>query len=174
MAYGLNLSGLANQVRVGTILEIDSEECTAVVSVPEITLTLLTASNGGDSSSYYSGTDISARVTSSMVRRTVRVLTRGSKTIKDYFNYEVGEPVICIFPVSTNAVEVLNSSVGYIVGTFFDFWSEDRRPPAYYEKVRLIDFGDGTYIEYNTEDKNLIIECKGDVEINGKNIYLNG
>ena len=156
----LQVIGLANMVRIGTIISIDSEENTAVVVVPEIGATV------------YSGGTASFHTSS--VNRTVKILNHGSRTIKDYFNYDIGEKVICIFPAQVGGGSVFTSSTGYIAGAFFDLYSTDRRPPAFYEKVRVLDFSDGTYIEYNLEDKNLIIECKGDIEINGKNIYLNG
>lgn len=157
-------TGWANMLRIGTILEIDSEENTAVVEVPELSL---------ESQSQGYGLEYKVKT----VRRVVRVLTRGSKNVKEYFNYAVGEPVVCIFPfasISSGGSDISVSDVGYIAGTFFDIYTVDRKPPAYYEGVRVIDFGGGNYIEVNMEEKTLDINFKGEISINGKEIYLNG
>lgn len=113
-----------------------------------------------------------------------KVLTRGSKGVKDYFNYEVGETVCLIDGGGVNsfAEEMqIYAAEGRQYGDFYErmcfiagaFYTPENRPPAYYEGVRLIDFGGGNYIEVNLEEKTLDINFTGEISINGKAIMLN-
>ena len=154
-----SMIGAANQIRLGTIVSIDSQENTAVVSMQEFS-----ASTSG------SGEFATTHFSSHTVQRTCRTLNRGSKVIKDYFNYRPGEKVICVFPVRIAGGALMIESTGYIVGSFFD---DNNKPPCFYEQVHLIDFGIGNIL-VNLEDKSLDIEFEGDISINGRGIYLNG
>ena len=150
---------LANMIRVGVILETDSEDNTATVSVTEFGASSYTSQMG----------DSVVTLSQKQVNRKVRVLTRGSKNVKDYFNYTAGEKVICVFPVKIGGGSFLTDT-GYIAGSFYD---DNRQPPAFFDQIRMIDFGVGN-ITVNLEDKSLEINFDGDISINGKNIYLNG
>ena len=158
MANLTQVAGLANMVRLGRIVSIDGEENTAVVSLNEIS-----------ASSYGSGDTATTTFNSRAVQRICRVLNRGSKKIKDYFNYSVGEKVICVFPMRIAGGSLLAESVGYIAGSFFD---DNNKPPCFFDMVQMIDFGVGS-VEVDMEDKSLDIEFEGSISINGKEIYLN-
>lgn len=157
---------------IGTIVEIVSELNSALVAC-EVE---------------YEGTDNETHATTTEKHWRVvpaRVLNHGSKGVQEYFNYEVEEKVYLLDgyevadPDDWEIYQAEAESRGeeflmrmcYIVGSFYD---EDTRPPALYEGVRMIKFPDGGSICYNLEDKSLEIEIKGDVTINGRNIFLNG
>ena len=108
---------------------------------------------------------------------------RGTKSVKEYFCYEVGEKVIVIAgsdKISDEAFEFWLSYADnlngfmmfpcFVIGSYYGY---NDALPAKYEKVRMIDFGIGS-IEVNLEDKTLDIEFEGEITINGKEIYLNG
>jgi len=92
-------------------------------------------------------------------------LSRGSSKNRDYWLPDVGDTVVCLMDPSSK-----NKNDGWILGTAFS----DRQPPnATSVDVRRIDFGDGSFIEFNRATGSLTIKCKGKVTINGSSINLN-
>ena len=79
---------------------------------------------------------------------------------------DIGESVVVLN--STNDDE---SGTGFVIGARYD----DKVQPKVnsIDKTR-IDFKDGSFIEFDRSTGDLKIECKGNIYINGKNIYLNG
>lgn len=100
-----------------------------------------------------------------LVSGDLRVIHRGSVGNKDYWMPDVDDEVVCIFPTNDDSY-----FDGYVIGTLFN---EKVKPNANSQDVARIDFKDGTFIEYDREKHSLTIECKGDITIKGKNIYLN-
>lgn len=93
------------------------------------------------------------------------ILTRGSQTVKDYWLPDVNEQVLCVFlPNSKNLTE------GFVLGSFF---STTDAPSTTSGGIRCLDFGDGTTISYNRGTKALMINCAGEVIINGSNVRIN-
>lgn len=101
----------------------------------------------------------------SLVSAELPVLTCWALDNKSYALPDVGETVLCIF--ATNAD---TTGEGWIIGSRFH---DKSTPNANSQDVSRIDFKDGTFIEYNRKSHALTIECKGDITIKGKNIYLN-
>jgi len=158
----VSLSSLANYVKVGKVVEVESESNTAIVEVSWTDWELTANTTGFGSGTHMTfSTVLNSNISHVTTTRRVKTLTRGSKFFKDYFNYSVGEKVICVFP---------SGGDGYIIGTFFD---AENKQPDYYEGVRLIKFGDN-YIEINLEENTLDVKFEGSISINGKEIYLNG
>lgn len=111
----------------------------------------------------------SARVTfpdkDDVVSAELPILTACGSQNKSYSLPDVGESVICIF-----ATEDDMSGTGFIIGARYD----DKNPPAVNSQdVTRMDFKDGTFIQFDRAKSELRIECKGDVIINGKRIFLN-
>ena len=79
---------------------------------------------------------------------------------------DVGESVVVL-----NATNDDISGTGFVIGARYD----DKTPPKVnsIDKTRM-DFKDGSFIEFDRSSGDLRIECKGNVYINGKHIYLNG
>ena len=93
------------------------------------------------------------------------ILTAFAEKNKCYRLPDVGESVLCLMlPNSTESGE------GFIIGSYFN---DVDTPNANSQDVSRIDFSDGTFIEYNRSSHKLSINCVGDIEIKGANIYLN-
>ena len=92
-------------------------------------------------------------------------ISRGSLKNKDYWLPDINEEVVCIFMTNDK-----NLSTGWVLGTHFS----DKAPPnaASLEKRRF-DFGDGTFFEYDRGSHELTINCVGNVNIKGANVYIN-
>ncbi len=91
------------------------------------------------------------------------VLTFGSSKNKMYWLPDVGEQVCCLMlPNGHNA--------GFCIGSFY---SDADSPKASDGEIRRIDFGDGSYVQFDRKTGNLDINCTGNVTINGKTINLN-
>ena len=107
-----------------------------------------------------------------MVSAELPILTIGAGTNKVYFNYRVGETVVCIFR------ENAEDGTGYIVGSYNHNESELRANDLH---VTRFDFGDKFSIEYNEESGDVDIKIGGnmtitadkEVIVKGKNIRLN-
>lgn len=93
------------------------------------------------------------------------VLTTGSGGNKMYWMPDVGDEVVCLFASNDK-----NFTTGWIVGGYF---TQKHPPNAASQDVRRIDFGDGSYIEFNRATGGLSINCNGPVTINGATINLN-
>ena len=107
-----------------------------------------------------------------MVSAELPILTIGAGTNKVYFNYRVGESVLCLF------CENAEDGTGYIVGSFNSDESELRANNLH---VTRFDFGDKFTIEYEEESGdvnikirgNLTVEAEKEMILKGKNIRLN-
>lgn len=93
------------------------------------------------------------------------ILTRGSGGNRDYWLPDVGDQVVCLFPANDK-----NHTTGFILGTYF---TEKHPPNAAEQDVRRVDFGDGSFMEFNRAAGSLTITCTGPVTINGSTINLN-
>lgn len=118
-----------------------------------------------------------------------RVLNRGGWHTKDYFNYEVGAQVCCVYQEGENLTDEMyyatydwrGSPYGYqfmgggvyIAGSFFNVNDLERQPHADGESWRLT-FPNGSEIFYKDDEGELHINIKGKVIINGEEIWLNG
>ena len=111
----------------------------------------------------------SARVTfpdkDDVVSAELPVLTSCGSQNKLYSLPDVGESVICLFAGNDDL-----SGTGFILGARYD----DKNPPAVNSQdITRLDFKDGSYLQFDRAKSELKIECKGDVIIKGKRIYLN-
>lgn len=98
-----------------------------------------------------------------MVSDELPVLVQGSSRNRHYWLPDVGEQVCCLMlPNGHNA--------GICLGSYY---SEADPPNANSQEVRRIDFGDGSYMQFDRATGNLNISCTGEIRINGKMIYLN-
>lgn len=52
-------------------------------------------------------------------------------------------------------------------------YSDSNPPKEHDPNIRKIDFGEGSFIEFNRSTGDLKINCRGNITINGKNIFLN-
>ena len=99
----------------------------------------------------------------SLVSAEMPVLSRGSAGNRDYWLPDVGDQVVClILPNGKNQ--------GFILGTFF---SEAQPPNSTNGDIRRIDFGDGSFVEFNRATGGLTIQCTGPVVINGSTVNIN-
>ncbi len=98
-----------------------------------------------------------------MVSDELPVLTFGSSKNKMYWLPDVGEQVCCLMlPNGHNA--------GFCIGSFY---SDADYPKVSDGEIRRVDFGDGSYVQFDRKTGNLDINCTGNVTINGKTINLN-
>lgn len=93
------------------------------------------------------------------------VLCRGAGGNKDYWLPDVGDQVVCLFENNDK-----NNSSGWVLGTYF---TEKHPPQISNAEIRRLDFGDGSYIEFNRAEGSLKIQCTGPITINGSVINLN-
>lgn len=171
-----------DQFPIGEIIELIPEKCAALV---KSRVTISTTSGGGSST---------AQTTSSVEEKILpaRILVRGTKRMQEFFSYSVGEKVILMANgrgTTTNAAvgqaardydgewsQYLDEYENFmarecvILGAFYD---EPYNLPCQYDEVAMIKFKDGSSVTYNFEDKELELDFKGDVTINGRGIYLN-
>ncbi|KUO72717.1 MAG: baseplate assembly protein [Desulfosporosinus sp. BRH_c37] len=77
---------------------------------------------------------------------------------KDYWMPDKGELVVCLFLPSGNAQ-------GFILGSIYQ--EKDASPVSTDARrnVRYVEFGDGTFIEYNRETHTLTIDASGPINI---------
>lgn len=91
------------------------------------------------------------------------VLVRGSSKNRDYWLPDVGEQVCCLMlPNGHNA--------GICLGSFY---SESSPPAIADAEKRRIDFSGGSFIEFDCATGGLMIQCTGDIVVNGRTISLN-
>ena len=93
------------------------------------------------------------------------ILNRGSKKVKDYWIPDIGEQVVCLFSSRDT-----NTSIGWIIGTHF---SAADTPNAADANIRRVDFGDGSYIEYDRGSQSMTINCAGPLTIKGSTVNIN-
>lgn len=96
------------------------------------------------------------------------ILTQGSSKNKSYFNFSVGDQVVCLFAPNDET-----SGTGWILGSTFN--DVDKVPENVDENTRRTEYADGTFISYNSKTHEMEIGCKGTLKIKCEgNIYING
>ena len=102
------------------------------------------------------------------------ILTQGSSKNKKYFNFAIGDQVVCLFAPNDET-----SGTGWIVGSSFN--EVDKVPENVDADVQKTEYEDGSFVSYNTSTHEMEINCKGtlkitcegDITVKGKNIFLN-
>ena len=102
------------------------------------------------------------------------ITTQCSAKNKKYFNYDIGDQVVCLFAPNDET-----SGTGWIIGSSFN--EVDKIPEDVDADVQKTEFSDGTFVSYNRKTHemeiacrgNLKIICEGNVFIQGKRIDLN-
>lgn len=100
-----------------------------------------------------------------LVSGELRILNRGGVKNRDYWLPDVDDEVVCIFPTND-----ANYCDGFIVGALFN---EKSPPNASSQDVFRLDFGDGSFVQFDRSSGALEINCKGNVTIKGAKINLN-
>ena len=103
--------------------------------------------------------------TDNVVSAWLPVITPLASKDNIYMLPDVGEEVICIS--ETNDSE---QGDGFCVGSMYN---DINKTHANDINKKRVDFADGSFIEFDRSTGNLQINCKGDIIIKGKNIYLN-
>lgn len=98
-----------------------------------------------------------------MISDKLPVNVRGSSRNCDYWMPDVGEQVNCLMLPNGHGA-------GCVIGSYY---SKKMPPKCTDAEKRRIDFGDGTFIEYDRASHNLTINCVGNVTIRGARIDLN-
>lgn len=93
------------------------------------------------------------------------VLCQGAGGNKCYWLPDIGDQVVCLYEANDK-----NASSGWVLGTYF---TEAHTPQVADAEIRRLDFGDGSFMEFNRSNGSLTIQCTGNIVINGKMIYLN-
>lgn len=110
-----------------------------------------------------------------MVTYELPVITRGSRSNKDYWLPDVDEQVLCLFLPNTSGRGICD---GFVLGTFY---SSVDAPVENSGDVHAVKYGDGTIIKHDRSTGKLTINATGDIDIiaggkitiNGQTIYLN-
>ena len=110
-----------------------------------------------------------------MVTYELPVITRGSKSNKDYWLPDVDEQVLCLFLPNVSGRGVCE---GFVLGTFY---SSVDAPTEGSVDVHAFKFGDGSVSKHDRNSGKLTINATGDIDIiaggkitiNGQTIYLN-
>lgn len=104
-----------------------------------------------------------------MVTYELPVITRGSKSNKDYWLPDIDEQVLCIFLPNISGRGVCE---GFVLGTFY---SSVDIPIEHSEDIHAVKFGDGSEIKHNRSTGKLTINVTGDIDIIAKgNVRING
>ena len=93
------------------------------------------------------------------------VLCQGAGGNKCYWLPDIGDQVVGLYEANDK-----NASRGWVLGTYF---TEAHPPQVADAEIRRLDFGDGSFMEFNRSNGSLTIQCTGNIVINGKMIYLN-
>lgn len=97
------------------------------------------------------------------------VITRGSKSNKDYWMPDIDEQVLCLFLPNISGHGVCD---GFVLGTFY---SRVDAPVESSENVHAIKFADGTVIKHDRRTGNLSINATGSIDIvAGGSVTING
>jgi phage baseplate assembly protein V len=114
-------------IRVGTVDKVDRTKCRARVKFPVPTRT----------------DKQTGEVVRSLVSEELAVLVKQSVKNSDYWMPDIDEQVVCLFPPNCGGA-------GFVLGSFYS--DEDPIPEgADAEGVRMVEFADGSSVEYNTE-----------------------
>lgn len=100
-----------------------------------------------------------------LVSAELPVLQSSCLNNKFYTLPDVDDSVVCLMMPNDQ-----QGNSGFVLGSFY---TEKNPAPAQNQEISMVRFGDGTTITYNRESHELNIDCKGDIKIKGKNIYLN-
>lgn len=171
-----------DQFPIGEIVELIPEKMAALVK----SRVAITTTSGGGSSTGQTTTSIEEKI------MPARILVPGTKRLQYFYNYTVGEKVILMSIGRNHAASTVVGQIYHpydgewadymyeyenfypnecvILGSFYE---EPYNLPAKYEEVAMLKFPDGSSVTYNFEDKELELDFKGDVTINGRGIYLN-
>ena len=173
----------------GLILDAKPAANLALVKLQyqELTISTVTHYNSSTSSNYSTQeVHLSEWRTGAFV---ARILNRGGWHTKDYFNYEVGAQVCCIYQEGEGlsgemyaetydwrgnpfGYQFMGGGV-YIAGSYFNVNDLERRPHADGDSWRLT-FPNGSEIFYKDDEGELHIDIKGDIVINGRTVNING
>lgn len=97
------------------------------------------------------------------------VITRGSKSNKDYWLPDVDEQVLCLFLPNVSGRGICE---GFVLGTFY---SSVDAPVESSVDVHAVKYGDGTVIRHDRSSGKLTINATGDIDIiAGGKITING
>lgn len=104
-----------------------------------------------------------------MVTYELPVVTRGSKSNKDYWLPDVDEQVLCLFLPNVSGRGVCE---GFVLGTFY---SSVDAPVESSVDVHAFKFGDGSVVKHDRSTGKLTINATGDIEIiAGGKVTING
>ena len=110
-----------------------------------------------------------ARVTfedeDNLVSGELPILTTYASRNNFYHLPEVSEQVICIYEQNDSG-----EGEGAIVGSIY---SEVNTPKANNQEICRLDFGDGSFFEFDRATGNFEIHCTGEIKITGAKIFLN-
>jgi phage baseplate assembly protein V len=84
------------------------------------------------------------------------VLVRQTKINKDFYMPDIGEHVVCVFLDN-------GSEQGFVLGAFYS--KEDRVSSVVNSEKRRIDFGDGSWLEFDRSTGAYIVHITGDFVI---------
>ena len=111
----------------------------------------------------------SARVTfedeDNLVSAELPILTSYASKNNFYRLPDISEQVFCLYEEND-----AGEGTGVIIGSIY---SDVNKPKANSQDICRLDFGDGSYFEFDRATGNLNIKCTGEITINGKNIYWN-
>ncbi|MFR3114517.1 MAG: phage baseplate assembly protein V [Dialister sp.] len=95
------------------------------------------------------------------------LLNNGSAHCKDYWLPVVDEQVVCLMLPNDGGT---GNNEGIVLGSFFN---DVDKPVKTGTGIRRIDFGDGSYVEHNSNTGNLIIQATGTITIKGATVRIN-
>lgn len=95
------------------------------------------------------------------------LLNTGSLYCKEYWLPTVNEQVVCLMIPNSGGT---GNSEGVVLGSFFN---EVDTPVKTGTGIRRIDFGDGSYIEHDSNTGNLTIQATGVITIKGAVVRIN-
>lgn len=95
------------------------------------------------------------------------VLNTGSSYCKDYWLPAVNEQVACLMIPNDGGI---GNNDGVVLGSFFNAVDT---PVKTGTGIRRIDFGDGSYVEHDSNTGNLTIKATGTITIQGATVRIN-
>ena len=99
-----------------------------------------------------------------MVSAELAVLMPACYQSRFYSLPRVGDNVVALmFPNG-------DDGAGCVLGSFY---SEKNKPPAASEDIVMMNIADKLVISFDQRTQELKIDCKGDIKIQGKRVYIN-
>ncbi|MCI6937310.1 MAG: phage baseplate assembly protein V [Clostridiales bacterium] len=95
------------------------------------------------------------------------LLNTGSAYCKEYWLPVVNEQVVCLMLPNDGGT---GNNEGIILGSFFN---DVDKPVKTGPGIRRIDFGDGSYVEHDSNTGNLTIQATGNIVIKGATVRIN-